>query len=273
MLNAADAPRRVIVVDDEEPGRVNLRYALAEHPRWQLTGEFGSAAAARAYLDENEVELILLDIHMPQESGLALARTLAQSAQSAQSAQLPLIVFVTAFDAHAIAAFDVHALDYLLKPIDEARLGAALARADAMLTQRQRAAHADAVRGYFLDADRAGQADGAAPFWTQINVRSIGCIERIVLDDVLWIAAAGNYVELHLAARTVLHRIPISRLEQHLDPRDFVRTHRRFIVRVDQCAALTGPLDGAYALGLRCGAAVPVSEHGLARVRACMATR
>lgn len=270
MLNASAAPRRVMIVDDEEPGRVNLRYALAEHPRWHLTGEFGSAAAARAYLDAHEVELILLDIHMPRESGLALARTLAQSAQSAQ---LPLIVFVTAFDAHAIAAFDVHALDYLLKPIDEARLAAALARADAMLTQRQRAAHADAVRGYFLDADRAGQADAAAPFWTRINVRSIGCIERIVLDDVLWIAAAGNYVELHLAARTVLHRIPISRLEQHLDPRAFVRTHRRFIVPVDQCAALTGPLDGAYALSLRCGAAVPVSEHGLARVRACMATR
>lgn len=267
MLNAADAPRRVIVVDDEEPGRVNLRYALAEHRQWHVAGEFGSAAAARAYLDAHEVELILLDIHMPQESGLALARTLAQSAQS------PLIVFVTAFGTHAIAAFDVHALDYLLKPIDEARLAAALARADAMLTQRQRAAHADAVRGYFRDVDRPEQANAPAPFWTQINVRSIGCIERILLDDVLWIAAAGNYVELHLPARTVLHRIPISRLEQHLDPRDFVRTHRRFIVRVDQCATLTGPLDGAYALSLRCGATVPVSEHGVARVRACMATR
>lgn len=266
MLSAADAPRRVIVVDDEEFGRVNLRYALAEHPGWCLTGEFGSAAAARAYLAAHEVELILLDIHMPQESGLNLARTLTQSAPSAAA---PLIVFVTAFDAHAIAAFDVHALDYLLKPIDEARLAAALARADAMLTQRQRAAHADAVRAYFRDADQSG---APALFWTQLNVRSIGCIERIVLDDVLWIAAAGNYVELHLPARTVLHRIPISRLEQHLDPRDFVRTHRRFIVRVDQCGALTGPLDGAYALTLRCGATVPVSEHGLARVRGCMAT-
>lgn len=265
MINTADAPRRAIIVDDEAPGRVNLRYALAEHPQWQVAGEFAGAAAARAFLTVHDVELIFLDIHMPQESGLALARTLAQSAQP------PLIVFVTAFDAHAIEAFEVHALDYLLKPIDEARLLDTLARADAMLTQRQRAAHADAVRGYFIDADRTG---APASYWTQINVRSIGSIERIVLDDVLWIAAAGNYVELHLHARTVLHhRIPISRLEQHLDPRDFVRTHRRFIVRIDQCAALITPIDGACALTLRCGAAVPVSEQGLARVRACMATR
>lgn len=263
MLNNENAPRRAIIVDDEAPGRVNLRYALAEYPQWQLAGEFAGAAAARAFLAEHEVELIFLDIHMPHESGLSLARTLAQLTQP------PLIVFVTAFDAHAIEAFEVHALDYLLKPIDEARLADTLTRADAMLTQRQRAAHADAVRGYFIDADRAG---APAPYWTQINVRSIGSIERIVLDDVLWIAAAGNYVELHLQARTVLYRIPISRLEQHLDPRDFVRTHRRFIVRVDQCAALTGPQDGAYALTLRCGAAAPVSEQSLARVRACMAT-
>lgn len=236
---------RVIVVDDEALARVNLRYALAEHPGWELAGEFASAAAARTFLDTHPVDLVFLDIHMPHESGMALARTICGLPQP------PLVVFVTAFDTHAIEAFDVQALDYLLKPLDEARLATVLARAGAMLAQRQ----------------------PAAPHWSRIDVRSVGCIEQVALDEVLWIASAGNYVELHLHARTILYRIPISRLARHLDPRDFVRTHRQCIVRVDQCARLAGPVDAAWSLALRCGATVPVSEQWVKQVRAAMGTR
>lgn len=257
-------PRRVIVVDDEEPGRVNLRFALAEHPRWQLLAEVSTVAAARALLATQKVELILLDIHLPEENGLTLAREVCRLPQP------PLIVFVTAFDAHAIEAFEVHALDYLLKPIDDARLAGALTRADAMLAQRQRAAHGEAVRRYFAEQDRA---DAAPAFWSQVHVRSVGCIERIALDQVLWTASAGNYVELHLRERTVLYRIPIGRLEAHLDPREFVRTHRKFIARVDQCVALSKLPDGGHSLTLRCGQALPVSDQYLQAVRARIGTR
>ena len=263
-VTSADARRRVLIVDDEELGRLNLRYAMADHPHWHVVGEHASIATARAYLAGCDVDLILLDIHMPHEDGLSLARELCQLPLP------PLMVFVTAHDAHAIEAFEVHALDYLLKPIDDGRLASALARAETLLLQRQRAAQGDAVRRYFADQDR----DYAPPsFWTQVNVRSIGSIERIVLDDVQWIASAGNYVELHLRERTILYRIPISRLEAHLDPRDFVRTHRRFIVRADQCAALSGMSDNACVLTLRSGATVAVSEQFMQRVRACMASR
>lgn len=266
----------VVIVDDEELGRLNLRYAMADHPAWQVMGEFSSAAAARAFLSQSDVDLILLDIHMPLEGGLSLARELCQQPLP------PLMVFVTAYDAHAIEAFEVHALDYLLKPLNDARLASALARAETMLLQRQRAAHGDALRQYFLDADAnadasanadAGPAAVAPAFWRQLNVRSVGSIERILLDEVEWIASAGNYVELHLRERTILHRIPISRLEARLDPRHFVRVHRRFIVRIDQCATLSVLSESSYALTLHSGATVAVSEPFLARVRACMGTR
>ncbi|MES2075964.1 MAG: LytTR family DNA-binding domain-containing protein [Pseudomonadota bacterium] len=263
-------PLRALIVDDEEPGRVNLRYALAEYPRWRLAGECASVAAARALLAAEPVDLVLLDVQMPRENGLALARELCQLAEP------PLLVFVTAFNAYAVEAFEVHALDYLLKPIDDLRLAQALARAEAMLAQRQRAAYGQAVRAFLAAQDAArpaapgGAGQAAAPaadHWRQLNVRSVGRIECIQLDQVHWIGAAGNYVELHLAGRLVLHRVPIGRLERHLDPQHFLRVHRGAIVRVDQLRALAALGDGNYELSLHSGARVPVSERHVPALR------
>jgi two-component system LytT family response regulator len=161
-------PLRALIVDDEEPGRVNLRYALAEYPRWHLAGECASVAAARALLAAEPVDLVLLDVQMPQESGLALARELCQLAEP------PLLVFVTAFNAYAVEAFEVHALDYLLKPIDDQRLAQALERAEAMLAQRQRAAYGQAVRAFLAAQDAARPAAPAAPAKRPRRRRSTG---------------------------------------------------------------------------------------------------
>lgn len=246
---------RALIVDDEEPGRINLRYGLAPHEGWQVVGECASAAAARAALDAQEVDVVFLDIQMPQETGLALARELAQRPEP------PLVIFATAYNEHAIEAFEVHALDYLLKPFDDQRLAQALERAAAMLEQRQRAAYARAMRAF------------AAPeqaYLQQLNVRSVGRIECVQVDEVLWIEAAGNYVELRLAQRRVLHRVPLARLEQHLDPSSFLRVHRRAMVRVSEVAALERDGEGSSQLLLRCGDRVPVSERHLPSVKALL---
>jgi len=251
---------RVLIVDDEEPGRINLRHALAAHPGWLLAGECADAAAARAFLHAQAVDLVLLDIHMPFESGLELARALALDAQP------PLIVFVTAHDAHALEAFAVHALDYLLKPVDDEDLARALARAATLIEQRQLAAHANALR------DWAAAGTGAAPaYLAQLNVRSVGRIDCVRLDEVFWIEAAGNYVELHMQGRRLLHRVPIGTLERHLDPAMFVRVHRSALVRADQMTGLHTGSDGLRRVLLRCGSAVPVSDRHLPRVRARLA--
>jgi len=254
---------RVLIVDDEEPGRINLRYALAEHPQWLVAGECAGTAAARAALAENDIDVVFLDIQMPNESGLVLARDLALRQEP------PLIVFVTAYNIYAVEAFEVHALDYLLKPFDDQRFAQAVERAQAMLAQRQRANYGAALRAYAYAAPHAqGPALAPPQYWRQLSVRSVGRIEFVQLEDVLWMEAAGNYVELRMAGRRVLHRVTLSRLEQHLDPAHYLRVHRSAIVPVAQVARLQANGDGSYQALLRCGDIVPVSERHLAAVKA-----
>jgi two-component system LytT family response regulator len=245
-----------MIVDDEEPGRVNLRLALASHPAWSLVAECDSAAAARDVLAAKEVDVIFMDIQMPKVSGLDLAREISRMREP------PLIIFVTAFSIHAVDAFEVHAMDYLLKPLDDARLAQAVERAGAMLRHRQREAYGHALRDY---VNAAG-----SQYAERISVRSVGRIEQILVQDILWIESAGNYVELHLASRTVLHRIPFGRLETLLPPEDFLRVHRGAIVRRDQFERLDAGGDGNYRLTLRCGAVVAVSERHVGALKACM---
>ena len=245
---------RYLIVDDEPPGRANLRLALDAHPDWQLVAECDGTAAARTILAAQEVDVIFLDIQMPAESGLVLAREISRLRAP------PLIVFVTAYSEHAIDAFEVHALDYLLKPLNDARLAQAVERIGAMLGQRQREAYGAALRDY---VDAGARLE-------RINVRSVGRIEQILVADILWIESAGNYVELHLAGRTVLHRITLNRVETLLAPADFLRVHRGAIVRRSEIARLDTVGDGSYRLTLRCGATVGVSERYLGALKSAM---
>jgi two-component system LytT family response regulator len=247
---------RYLIVDDEAPGRANLRLALEACPGWTLAGECDSAAAARQALRSQDIDVVFLDIQMPSKSGLVLAREVSNMREP------PLIVFVTAYSEHAVDAFEVHALDYLLKPLDDARLAQTVERCEAMLRHRQREAYGAALRNY-VDAADAQRLD-------RINVRSVGRIEQVLVAEILWIESAGNYVELHLGARTVLHRMTLNRLEALLDPDTFLRVHRGAIVRRDQIASLTTTGDGSYRLDLRCGTSVAVSERYLGRVKSAM---
>lgn len=254
---------RALIVDDEEPGRANLRYALQDHPGWSVVAECANVATAREALDAYAVDIIFLDIQMPRETGLTLARELSTQATP------PLVIFVTAFNAHAIEAFDLHALDYLLKPFDDQRLALSLERATAMLKQRQQAGYAQAMSQYVKAEDEAKKVQPA--YWQQVSVRSVGRIECIQLADVLWIEAAGNYMQLHLIqhqmSRAVLHRVALSQLEKHLDPARFMRVHRSAIVRCDQLSQLEVLGDGVYQLVLVNRDKVPVSERYVAEVR------
>jgi two-component system LytT family response regulator len=259
-IEAVVTPFRALIVDDEEPGRINLRYMLAAHPDWCVVGECASAQDARELLAKAPVDLVFLDIQMPRESGLTLAHSLCAQSEP------PLVIFVTAFNAFAVEAFEVHALDYLLKPIHRQRLSQALERAQQMLGLRQRGPYGQTMRAYLKgQKDKAtGQTGG---YLQQVAVRSVGKIEWIALQDVFWISAASNYVELHTAYRTLLHRLPMRTMERDLDPQTFIRVHRSAIVRGDQIHALRVVGDGSYLLTLRCGANVAVSERYVQNVR------
>ncbi|MEJ6006146.1 LytTR family DNA-binding domain-containing protein [Paucibacter sp. AS339] len=256
---------RALVVDDEELGRRNLCLALAEQPRWAVVAQAPSMAAAlEALREQPEIEVVFLDIRMPNGSGLDLARELAMLAQP------PWIVFVTAFDEHAIEAFDLHALDYLLKPFSKRRLEKALAHVEQMVRLRQQSAFAGALRSYVEDEQRSQVA--GSHYWTTVSIRSVGRIDVVPLDEVLRIEAQGNYAALHLAGRELLFRASMARLEQHLDPAVFLRVHRGGIVRREQMQSLQSLASGSYELKLRDGARVAVSERYVAAVKAALQT-
>ena len=243
---------RALIVDDEAPARVNLRCALADYPAWEVVEECASVACAGRVLAQSDIDVVFLDIQMPGQSGLVLARALAASVAP------PLVIFVTAHNAFAVDAFEVHALDYLLKPVNDERLGAAIARAALMLEQRQRAGYGQALRAYVADA---GQ------YLQQLSVKSVGRIECVQLADVRWIEASGNYVLLHQAGRSIMHRTPLGRLVQRLDPASFMQVHRGAVVRLDQLQSLEAAGDGVYRLQLACGDTVSVSERYAAQIR------
>jgi two-component system LytT family response regulator len=195
---------------------------------------------------------------MPKENGIGLARSLASMEQP------PLIIFVTAYNAHAVEAFEVHALDYLLKPFNASRFAQALEHADEILTQRR--GYGKALQTYVDAEDRAKQ--DPANYIQNVVVRSVGEMECVRIDQINWLASASNYVELHLENRVVLHRITLSKLEQMLDPKEFQRIHRTTIVRKNQLQQISVVGDGVYQLKLFCGATVPVSEKYIDEVRA-----
>lgn len=247
---------KVLIVDDEAHARTNLRMSLAPLSEWVVAGECPSAAAARSFMQTNLVDLVLLDVQMPQESGLELARSLS-------GLELPpLIVFATAHRGHALEAFDAHALDYIVKPVDERRLHDAMSRARVLLEQR--AMYTRALRQF---------TDPAPGFWRELIVRSVGRMDKVAVEDVLWIETAGNYVELHLAGRTLLHRTTLTELVQYLDPEQFLRIHRRILVRRDQVLGLRQEQEGGYVVALRCGRSLPISERYWASVKSALEGR
>jgi len=192
---------RAIIIDDEPLARDGLRLLLAEHTEIEVVGEAGNGREALALIDQLRPDLLLIDVQMPQMSGLELAAHVA-----ATYPQPPAFIFVTAYDEFALGAFDVHALDYVLKPIDEHRFAQAIRRAR---LQGQRAPAKLAIR------------DGDA-------------LTFIPIDDIDWIEAADYYVEIHAGGRTHLHRETLQRLQTRLDPERFVRIHRSRLVNRDR---------------------------------------
>jgi two-component system LytT family response regulator len=261
-LTESPPPIRVLIVDDEPLSRANIRRALATASNWAVVAECPSAAAARAELARGPVDVVLLDIQMPSETGLSLAATLSRTERP------PLVVFVTAYADHAVEAFELYALDYLLKPFSDRRLKRMIERVEATIAGDGRQAYGSSVLD-FIERSRLANPGNREPL-KRIAVRSVGRIDFVDVRDVLWVEAAGNYVELHLPDRRVLHRVTMGSLEAQLDPEAYLRVHRKALVRRDQCVRLRTKGDGSHAVDLKCGDVVDVSDSRLVRVRAAL---
>ena len=235
---------RVIVVDDEPPARTRLRRLLADHADIEIVAECGDGASAVQAIESATPDLVLLDIQMPELDGFDVLQAL-------ELPQLPAIIFVSAFDQYALRAFQVHALDYVLKPVEADRLAAALAHARVRWAERRSSSGVVALLRD-LTKDR--------PYLSRVPVRADGKVKVIDLETVDWLGAADNYVALHAGRREFLVRDTIAGIEQRLDPRQFVRIHRSTIVRIDRISELIPDLHGDFQVRLTDGTVLAMSR-------------
>lgn len=239
---------RVLLVDDEPAARRGLRQKLAAEPDLEIVGECGDGAAAIASIGELAPDLVFLDVQMPEVGGFEVIAAVGLQ-------RMPAVVFVTAFDQHAVRAFDVHAIDYVLKPVDGERLRLAVQRVRDHLA----GAAADPLQG--MRALLASLGHPPQRWARRLAIRSPGRVLLVAVDEVLRFEAAGNYVEVHTAARMHLLRETMASLEGRLDPQRFARVSRSSIVCIDHVRELQPLFNGDFVVILKDGTQVAGSRR------------
>jgi two-component system LytT family response regulator len=223
---------RTLIVDDEPLARSNLSVLLRRDPQIEIVSECGSGAEALAEIRGAKPDLVFLDVQMPECDGFDVLEMLGKDLP-------PAIVFVTAYDQYALRAFEAGALDYLLKPFDNARFDRALDRAKQRL-----------VRG----KDMPTQLE-------RLTIKSVGQVSFVKVSEIDWIEAADYYACLHVGPKTHLLRRSMAELEQELDPAVFSRIHRSTIVNLDRVQCLKLGEDGEYDVLLENGAILRLSQR------------
>jgi two-component system, LytTR family, response regulator len=248
---------RVLVVDDEPLARSGVRELLQRDADLEVIGEAASGAEAVEALRELKPDLVMLDVQMPGMSGFDVIRTVGPE-------HMPAVVFVTAFDQFAVRAFEVNAVDYLLKPFDDERFSLTVARAKRVIRQ----AHAGELSRRLAELlVNAGNAPMSAPapvstetYADRLVVKTGGRVFFLRTDELEWIEAADYYVKLHTGGKTHLLRETMNALEARLDPRKFFRVHRSAIVHLDRIRELQPYFRGEHVLILQDGTKLKLSR-------------
>jgi len=244
-----------IIADDEPPARQYLRLLLPEFPEVQLVRECADGRQTLAAIEELRPELVFLDIQMPELDGFAVLENLEPSS-------IPAVVFVTAYDAFALRAFEVHALDYLLKPFTRARFHAAMAHAIQRFADPNGAKDDPRLGALLRELRLNRRGEGRVAITTHQGVYFLP------LAEIDWIEAAGNYARLHTGAQTHQLRETLKTLEARLDPATFVRVHRSAIVNLGSIQRLEPWFHGEYAVRLRDGTRLMCSRKYSPSLRA-----
>ncbi|MFT3668685.1 MAG: LytTR family DNA-binding domain-containing protein [Pseudoxanthomonas sp.] len=259
---------RALIVDDEPLARRGLEIRLAAHPDIEIVGQYGDGAAAIAGLREHRPDLMFLDVQMPGMDGFQTLRAIPAN-------EMPLVVFVTAYDHYAIRAFEASATDYLLKPVEDSRLAQALARVRQARAQREASGHCAHLLGLLgelsgrppLDLDEALKPDALDLLRREekLAVRDGGRTVRVDLHSIRWIDAAGDYMCIHVDGddtngTTLILRATMRELEKQLDPQRFPRIHRSTIVNARRVVEMRPHTNGESFLRLDCGQELKLSR-------------
>ena len=246
---------RVLIVDDERPAREGLRLRLEQSPGFEVVAEAASGHEAIAAVDRHAPDLMFLDVRMPDLNGFEVLRRIP-------AARRPRVIFVSAYDRHALRAFEAHALDYLLKPIAPRRFAATLERARTAHEQHIAARTLDALaRNLGGGAGGAGELPAGEERLERLTVRDGARFRVVPAASILWIESCGNYVSLHTAGQALLHRMTLTELERRLPPRRFARIHRGAIVNVAEVAEIRPMTHGDFEVVLQGGARLRMSRR------------
>ncbi len=239
---------RVLIIDDEPLARHGVVHRLRQFKDVEIVGECGDGVSAVENILERSPDVVFLDIQMPEMDGFEVLRALPKQ-------KLPAVIFLTAYEQHVLRAFDFHALHYLVKPVDDIRFVEAVSRARNLVDAEYRADMAQRVMK-MMDSAPNG-------FASRLTVRTGSRIRIVCAEDIEWIGAAGDYVELHLNGCSFLLRETMSSLAQRLDPTEFIRIHRSRIVRLTNIVELQAIENREFRVKLSDG-----SEHRSSRTYA-----
>ena len=271
-MNATDTrtPIRTLIVDDEELARRGLEIRLRGHPEIEIVGQCVNGREALEAISASQPDLMFLDIQMPGLSGFDVLSRIPQES-------MPMVVFVTAYDRYALDAFDAHALDYLLKPINDARFSQALTRVSEQWEQRNALAQREKLMSLLAQTRGAGSIDedtlrqqlaaAREPRYAEIlPIRDDSDTVRLTVSTIDWIDAAGDYMCVHAEGRTYVLRETMKSLAAILDPKIFQRVHRSTIVNVQRVRRLRPHTNGEYFLTLEDGQEIKLSRSYRDRV-------
>lgn len=235
-----------LVVDDEAAARKRIVNLLAQNPRTAEVHEASGGEAAITILKTREIDVVFLDIQMPEVDGFAVVDALGAD-------KMPLTIFVTAYDQHAIRAFEANALDYLLKPYGDQRFENTLARIHAR--------HDEHCVSNFVDKlTQLASKNSGNQIWDRLVIKANGTTRFIRTNELEWIEAAGVYVTLHLPGSEILHRLSLAELASHLDPKRFLRVHRSSILNLDHLVQLESVSHGEFDALMKDGARIRISR-------------
>lgn len=238
---------RTLIVDDMNLARQRLKHTLASDTEIEIIGEAANGNEAVNAIKNLRPDLVFLDVQMPKMGGFEVVETIGAT-------QMPTIVFVTAYDEFALRAFEINALDYLLKPYEEERLQKTVQRVKSQIRE--------AGRGDIEERllQLLGKAVQKPDYLKRIPVKTAQHTILVLTEDIDWIGGAGNYLELHVAKDVYLIRERLNQLEQRLNPEQFARIHRSTIVNIDRIKALHPMFNGDHLIILQNGARLNVSR-------------
>lgn len=264
---------RTIIVDDEALARKGLVIRLKEHDDIKVITQCNNGREAIEAVRAYEPDLMFLDIQMPGLDGFEVMQSIVE-----QGLKLPHVVFVTAYDQYALKAFEYHALDYLMKPADEERLGKALDKVRENIASCENAEHKDKLvklvsdvtgndRQNILSDLENNKPVSLSNYSDVLAIKDSGEVSRVPVKDILWIDAAGDYMCVHTPETTHILRKTMKQLEETLDPRLFIRSHRSTIVNKNYVEKFCSQLNGEYYLVMSNGKELKVSRSYKEKVK------